>query len=103
MIPFGDFPSLARMRNEFDQLFDRFFGDLPASWREVGGDWRWGLDVEQTDDKVIVRAEAPGFEPRGTSTWSFAGTSSPFAPPARVNLQRRRAVASGAGRSCIAP
>ena len=33
----------------------------PAWFRGEG--WRWGLDVEETDDKVVVRAEAPGFEP----------------------------------------
>jgi HSP20 family protein len=24
---------------------------------------RWGLDVDEQDDKIVVRAEAPGFEP----------------------------------------
>src|SRR3954462_10905372 len=59
----GSFP-LARLRHEFDRLYDEFFrgwGGLPA-WpneRESG----WGLDVEDKEDKIIVRAEAPGFEP----------------------------------------
>jgi HSP20 family protein len=59
----GMFP-LGRLRAEFDRLFDDFFhgwGGLPAfpTEHESG----WGLDVEDKDDKVIVRAEAPGFEP----------------------------------------
>jgi HSP20 family protein len=61
--PRGDWP-LARLRSEFDRLFDNFFGGL-------GGlpDWpalqqsRWGLDIDEQDDKIVVRAEAPGFEP----------------------------------------
>jgi HSP20 family protein len=60
----GDWP-FARLRSEFDRLFDDFFrgwGGLPA-WsgeRRGGG---WGLDVDDQEDKVVVRAEAPGFEP----------------------------------------
>jgi HSP20 family protein len=62
-MPTGGFP-LGRLRTEFDRLFDDFFrgwGGLPA-WspqRESG----WGLDVDEQDDKIVVRAEAPGFEP----------------------------------------
>jgi HSP20 family protein len=60
----GGFLPLRRLRAEFDRLFDDVFrgwGGLPA-WpeeRESG----WGLDVEDKDDKIVVRAEAPGFEP----------------------------------------
>jgi HSP20 family protein len=25
-------------------------------------EWRWGLDMDDREDKVVVRAEAPGFE-----------------------------------------
>ena len=56
---------LARLRTEFDRLFDDFFrgwGGLP-SWpqpTETG----WALDVDDEQDKVVIRAEAPGFEPK---------------------------------------
>ena len=59
----GGWP-LGRLRSEFDRVFDDFFrgwGGLPA-WsqqQETG----WGLEVEDQEDKIIVRAEAPGFEP----------------------------------------
>jgi HSP20 family protein len=56
---------LARLRSEFDRLFEDVFrdwGSLPA-WASQP-ESRWGLDVEDQDDKIIVRAEAPGFEPR---------------------------------------
>ena len=55
---------LARLRSEFDRLFEDVFrgwGGLPA-WPQQA-ESRWGLDVEEQDDKIIVRAEAPGFEP----------------------------------------
>jgi HSP20 family protein len=56
---------LSRLREEVDALFDRFFRGW-ADWPEPGwGPERfWGVDVEDTDREVLVRAEAPGFEPQ---------------------------------------
>jgi len=59
----GDFPALVRrMQGEFDDLVNRFTQFWPISAKGFGNGWRWGLDVEEKDDSVIVRAEAPGFE-----------------------------------------
>ena len=51
------------MRNEFESLFDRVFGNFPMSLSD-GWDMshRWGTDVEEKENEVIVRAELPGFE-----------------------------------------
>ena len=58
---FREFPFfLSRMRDEFDRLRDRFSGQWPSLWD--GDGWRWGLDVRDEDDAVVVQAEAPGFE-----------------------------------------
>jgi HSP20 family protein len=59
----GGFPSLFRLRDEFDRLFDQFFRGWPTMWEPTGHDYRWDLDVQDNDDAVVVRAEAPGFEP----------------------------------------
>lgn len=58
-----DYPfALSRMRDEFDRLFDRFTQDWP--WSSAGSaGWRWGLDVKNEENAVLVRAEAPGFDP----------------------------------------
>lgn len=65
---------LARFRDEVDALFDRFFREWPG----VGPghprkDWplspvaawppAWGFDVEDRENEIVVRAEAPGFDP----------------------------------------
>jgi HSP20 family protein len=56
-----DFPfQLSRMRAEFDRLLERLASEWPSYWEGDGR--RWGLEVEDQDDAVIVRAEAPGFE-----------------------------------------
>lgn len=62
--PFAAFPfSLGRMRDEFDRLFERLAREMPVPAEFRGEEGRWGLEVEELDDKVVVRAEAPGFEP----------------------------------------
>jgi HSP20 family protein len=50
---------LGKVRDEFDRLFENF-GFMPPP---VTNGWNWGLDVEDKDEAIIVRAEAPGFEP----------------------------------------
>jgi HSP20 family protein len=55
---------LTRLRSKFESLFDRLFSEsteLAEAEPEVEHDW--GLDVEDRDDEVVVRAEVPGFEP----------------------------------------
>ena len=49
------------MRREFDSLFDRFFGDFPLA-REEWASPTWGMELEEQEKEIVVRAEAPGFE-----------------------------------------
>jgi len=53
---------LSFFRNDLDEMFDRFFARLPASFEE-----RWlamsGMELEETDEAELVRTDAPGFEP----------------------------------------
>jgi len=63
LAPYGDFPFfLSRMRDEFGRMLERFTREWPSLWGGSGSGWRWGLDVQDNDDAVTVRAEAPGFE-----------------------------------------
>lgn len=54
---------LARLRNEFEQLVDRFFGrrsgglETESDWSDFGD-----FDLEDRPDEFVVRAEVPGFE-----------------------------------------
>lgn len=61
------FPSMSRMRREFDDLFSKFFTDVPALWNAERGDGRWAFDVEDQSDSYVIKAEAPGFEPKDFS------------------------------------
>lgn len=70
----GDyFQPLARLRDEFDALMERFFGELPLNeqdfgllpslWNEPGQDWGWNVGWQETDKEYTWQAELPGFEP----------------------------------------
>ena len=63
LIPFGDFTfSLSRMRDEFDRLYERMAREFSSVAKVDGEGWRWGLDVADEDESIVVRAEAPGFD-----------------------------------------
>jgi HSP20 family protein len=55
------FSSLGRLRSEFDRLFDDIFHGWPALGGERGS--TWDVDVQDREDEIVVRADAPGFEP----------------------------------------
>jgi HSP20 family protein len=54
---------LASFYQEFDSLFDRFFGRGPLAWRDDEDRLAaWGLELEDTAKEYVLHAEAPGFE-----------------------------------------
>jgi HSP20 family protein len=62
----GGFMPLNRLRSEFDRVFDDFFHGWP-SMGSLGSFERENslqLEVQDMDDKFVVRADAPGFEPK---------------------------------------
>jgi HSP20 family protein len=63
-VPDRSFPFLlSRLRDEFDEVFQRM-GHVMGGWKtEYGRGWKWGLDVTDKEDAIFVRAEAPGFAP----------------------------------------
>jgi HSP20 family protein len=64
LAPQRDFPFfLSRLRDEFDGLFERLSRGWAGFREAVGNEWRWGLEIRDADDAVVVEAEAPGFEP----------------------------------------
>jgi hypothetical protein len=51
------------LRAEMNTFFDRYLGFWPTAWEPMGFPERlWNTDVEKSDNEIIVRAEAPGFE-----------------------------------------
>ena len=51
------------MKKEMDRLFDRFWeGEIPQL--PSMGEWAPALDVSETKDAVMVKAEVPGMDPK---------------------------------------
>ena len=49
------------LKQDMDRVFDRFF---ESRWEELPalGDWMPKVDVSETKDSVVVKAETPGME-----------------------------------------
>ena len=64
--PFGElapFRDFEWMRRDMDRLWNSFFerGTLRS---EEGGEWLPYLDVAETKNEIVVKAEVPGLEPK---------------------------------------
>jgi HSP20 family protein len=54
---------MERLRQEFDDLFDRVFrGAFAPMGREFEQERWWDFDVQENDKEIVVRAEMPGFD-----------------------------------------
>ena len=56
---------LEQFRNEFNSLWSRFWGEMPAfshHWGDWPADNGWGVDVDDKENEMVVHCEAPGFE-----------------------------------------
>jgi HSP20 family protein len=60
MTHYGGYDPLFRFREEFNRLFDQFWPG--SALTEFGRQHGWGLDWQEDDSAIHVRAEAPGFE-----------------------------------------
>lgn len=61
LIPFkSDFGSFSDLRNEMDQLFERFFGGSDGGSISQQSAWAPRLDLAQTDNAYEVSVELPG-------------------------------------------
>jgi HSP20 family protein len=61
LAPFRDFD---RMRREMDRFWDSFFEVGSRRRTEEGGEWVPSLDVSETKNDLIVKAELPGMDPK---------------------------------------
>jgi HSP20 family protein len=62
--PWRPFRDLERMRKEMDRLWDSFFEGRPSRKVEEVGEWLPTLDVLETKNDLVVRAEIPGIDPK---------------------------------------
>ncbi len=49
---------------EMDNLFGRFFGDVRRTESALTGHFAPALDISESDDEFVVKAELPGVDPK---------------------------------------
>jgi len=54
---------LQELRREIDRIWDEFFGrtQFPERWERF--EWAPAVDVSETEEAIVVRADVPGLEP----------------------------------------
>ena len=61
LTPWRPFGELGTLRREMDRLWDSFFGERPLA-RVWEREWAPSLDVSETKDNFVVKAEVPGID-----------------------------------------
>ena len=58
------FREVSRLRQEMDRLWEEYFGPSRRALRPLEAEWAPSVDVSESADKVTVKAEIPGMEPK---------------------------------------
>lgn len=61
LVPFREFE---RMRRDIDRLWDSFFEGGLRRRAEGEEEWLPALDLAETDNELVVKAEVPGMDPK---------------------------------------
>lgn len=61
--PWRPFRELTTLRDEMDKMWNRAFGEWPRI-EPMAGEWTPSLDVSETKDNIVVKAEVPGMDPK---------------------------------------
>ena len=62
IVPWKPVDELTTLRREMDSLWERFFPGKHPEGRFLGHEWLPSIDLTETKDKYIVKAELPGLE-----------------------------------------
>jgi HSP20 family protein len=61
LVPWRPFEELSTLRREMDRVFERIFGEFPSLERPTLA-WTPRVDMTETTDCVVIKAELPGLE-----------------------------------------
>lgn len=62
IVPWKPINELTTMRRDLDSLWDRFFPENFFHERQLTHGWLPSIDLTETKDKLVVKAELPGLE-----------------------------------------
>ena len=61
LMPWRPFGELGSIRSEMDRLWNKFLGETPFV-RSFTEEWSPSVDISQTKDKLVIKAELPGLD-----------------------------------------
>jgi len=64
LVRWEPFREVSRLRREMDRVFEDFFGPRRWGLTPWGGEWTPVMDVAETADQIVVKAEVPGIDPK---------------------------------------
>ena len=62
IVPWKPVDELSTLRREMDSLWDRFFPEKHTHERFLTHEWLPSVDLTETKDKFVIKAELPGLE-----------------------------------------
>ena len=62
IVPWKPLGELSTMRREMDSLWNRFFPEAPFFERYTTHEWLPTIDLTETKDKLLIKAELPGLD-----------------------------------------
>ena len=62
IVPWKPLDELTTLRSEMDSLWDRFFPEKPFHERYQTHEWLPSIDLKESKDSLVVKAELPGLE-----------------------------------------
>ncbi len=61
LMPLRPFGELGSIRSEMDRLWNKFLGETHFA-RKFKEEWSPSVDISQTKDKLVIKAELPGLD-----------------------------------------
>jgi HSP20 family protein len=62
IVPWKPFDELTTLHRDLDSLWGRFFPEAPFFERYTTHEWLPTIDLTETKDKLLIKAELPGLE-----------------------------------------
>jgi HSP20 family protein len=62
LVRFTPMREMVTAQNRLNRMFDSFFGDRYGDWTGELSGWAPQVDVEETDEAIVLRADLPGMK-----------------------------------------
>jgi HSP20 family protein len=64
IIKWSQLPAISSLQNEMNRMMDHFFRGVESDYGMESGAWMPPVDLVENDEKITVKAEIPGINPK---------------------------------------